>query len=503
MAGESRRKSVLAIVEEVTEGTPVFPSSGTDYVAIQQGFTMEPENEILENEEISPVIGVAKPIIKKTKTTSEVSHYLRGSGQIATEPNYGKLIKGALGTRVAAHANDRLTTTGGTAGTATEDAVINLASGGGDFERGKAVLYDKTYIRNVMSVSTNALSLGFNLPNAPVTGKTTGRAILYKPADTLPSFSFFEFMANGAAVQLGAGMKFDSMTISIEAGKLINCKFAAKGTSYYFDPIELTASNNKLDIEDDSAEVNVVVPVGVYLDPHELAEAIGNACASAGYPDTITVSYTDTGAAAGKFTFASDGTELNLLWNTGVNTAQTIGAVLGFNVAADDTGSLSYTSDNEKSWVSPYTPTPDSNVSPLAATNTELMMGTRDRYGCAGVRTCEIKVTNEFKDDEFVCGNDERILINRTIEVSLNTRLTRHDAMAFKKFRTGEEVRFQFSAGRKVGSQWVEGSIVNAFSPQMVITNFQPTGDDTVDLNIGLRAYVQADGLREFYMNKI
>ena len=39
---EITRKSRMAIVEEVTEGTPVAPSAGTDYLSVQEGFSTSP-----------------------------------------------------------------------------------------------------------------------------------------------------------------------------------------------------------------------------------------------------------------------------------------------------------------------------------------------------------------------------------------------------------------------------------------------------------------------------
>jgi hypothetical protein len=503
MSSESRRKSLLAIVEETTEGTPVLPTSGSDFVALQQGFTMQSEPQSEENQEILGVIGESAPIVKRSKSTAEISHYMRHSGVIATEPNFGKLLRGVMGEKVAAHATNRTTTVGSTAGTASANAVLKLGAGGSDYERGKATMYDNTYIRNVLSVSGNDLTVGFNYPTAPVTGKNTGRAILYKPADTKPSFSFFEYLANGLGIQCGAGMKFDSMTITIQAGKPINAKFSAKGTSYLFDPIEITASNNKLDLYDGSTEFNITVPAGVYLDPHDFIQAVESAISSASYTNVATCIYNDAGTNAGKFTITFAGGTNNILWFTGVNTAQTIGEVMGFDVSADDTASLTYTSDDEKDWASPFTPTADSNVTPLMATDTELMIGSRDRYSCLGVRTSEIKITNNFKEDEYVCGNDERTLIGFLVEIQNNMRGTRHDAAFFRKMRLDENVMYQFSAGRKNGSRWIDGSVFNAFSPQMKVTSAVVSGDETVDLDVGLKAFVTADQLREFYMGLI
>ena len=94
--------------------------------------------------------------------------------------------------------------------------------------------------------------------------------------------------------------------------------------------------------DDGGGEENVSVAAKSYKDPYELAAAIQTAM-NAATADNITVSYDDV---AGKYTIASDGVTLSLLWNTGTNTAETIGAKLGYSVAADDTGATSYEADN-------------------------------------------------------------------------------------------------------------------------------------------------------------
>ena len=56
--------------------------------------------------------------------------------------------------------------------------------------------------------------------------------------------------------------------------------------------------------------------------------------------DTITCTYSTT---TGKWTIASDGGTFELLWDTGASSATSIGAAIGFDTSADDTGSTSYT----------------------------------------------------------------------------------------------------------------------------------------------------------------
>lgn len=105
---------------------------------------------------------------------------------------------------------------------------------------------------------------------------------------------------------------------------------------------EITASNNKLDFKETSggSEVTATIPVGNYS-VSLLEETIKLAMDSiSGVGATYTVSYD---ADTGLWSIATDLAFLSLLWNTGTNTANSIGAILGFGTDADDTGSTSYT----------------------------------------------------------------------------------------------------------------------------------------------------------------
>jgi hypothetical protein len=88
--------------------------------------------------------------------------------------------------------------------------------------------------------------------------------------------------------------------------------------------------------------------------------------------EVFTVTYSDS---TGKFTITyANAATLSLLWNSGANTAQSIGTKLGFLVAADDTGSLTYTSDNAQTLTASYVPSYDA-VDPLIFKSAELFIG--------------------------------------------------------------------------------------------------------------------------------
>ena len=77
---EKNRASSLAIVREVTSGTPVAPTAGTDFIALQEGFSLNPNFQTLENAEIRSSIGLSKLIQGLESPEGSFDHYLRHSG---------------------------------------------------------------------------------------------------------------------------------------------------------------------------------------------------------------------------------------------------------------------------------------------------------------------------------------------------------------------------------------------------------------------------------------
>lgn len=498
------RTSRIAVVEESTAGTPLAPSSGAQFVGAQEGFEFSPEFDTQESAELSSSVGAKAPILGIEQPTASLSHYIRHSGVEATAPNYDQLIKSAIGDRVAAAA-EVLTAAASTAGSSSAAAVLKLVSGT-NAERGKAYLIkDPTNgynIRNAQSVSTNDVTLGFNLAAAPAAGVATGRSILYKPADTLPSNSLWGYISNGAAVELMAGARCTEMSIEANTGELLNGSFSFAGTGYYFDPIQIASTDAKLDFNETGPTLRAAtIPVKMYKDPHELAAAIQSAMNDVA-TDAITVTYSDS---TGKYTITSAGTLLELLWNTGTNTANTIGDKIGFSTAADDTAALTYTSDNAVSWASPYTPTADSNINPLAVKYSEVMLGTFADYGCAGAQNFTLTVSNELQDVLDICaesGVAAKLLSQRIVTIETTLTLSKNDAIKFTKFRQGDDVRFAFTGGIKSGGNWVAGRCVNFYLPQCKISSFQRSeSDGIVTMDLTLQAYVGSDGLGEVYVN--
>lgn len=498
MANEiSKRASVLAVTLEVTEGTPVAPTAGTDFVPLQDDFSFESAFEELTSAELNGSIGQAKTIIGVENPTGGTSVYLKGSGTQGVEPGFGKFMYSTMGAKSVA------STEYDTVSSSTISLVKVNTGEGATFERGEALLVkDATNgysIRNILSISSDDLTLGFNLPFAPGTSVNLGKAVLYKPADTQPSLTLTEYEGNGGLVQMMAGSKVTTAAITADPNNLLVARFDLEGTSYYRDPFYVSSSNRYLDFNIGGSELNASIAIGWYKTPHDLASALQTAAVAAG-GTAVTVVYSDT---TGKFTIAKPSGTLELLWNTGANTANTIGDLLGFLVAADDTGSLSYPADSAISYAAPYTPSYDS-TNPVVAKNGEVYLGAATDISCFGAQNVNITITNTLASLPDICevsGRRAKRATARSVEMSIVATASKYDVSKFEKFRNGTNTPFMMNIGEKSGGNWVAGKCVNFYCPTATISaDVVADTDDVTVFNLTVRPYVE-NGAGEFYIN--
>ncbi len=108
----------------------------------------------------------------------------------------------------------------------------------------------------------------------------------------------------------------------------------------------INASKKKIDFEETGATPLVATLVEGAYNADSLSAEIKTQLDAAG-ASTYTVTYSDS---TNKFTIVSNGAGgagiLTLLWDSGANKANSVGDTIGFDESADDTGGLTYTSDN-------------------------------------------------------------------------------------------------------------------------------------------------------------
>lgn len=503
------KRTLFAVVEESTEGTPLDPSSGSDFVSLHENFSMSPAFEKERDLELNST-GVSRPDSLGNETPSATcDHYFRHSGVEATEPIFGRLLKAAFGSRTAAPSN-YATAAGSTAGTSSVRGILKLASGGGAAgQRGQAYLiqdYTNGFsIRNAYSISGDDISMSFNLANAPASGINTGRAIVYKMSSEPTALTLHAYRGNGGAHDVMTGARVSSFGININATQAIVCNFKLDGLGYYFNPIRVGALNY-LDFYDGVTVRSVALTQMLYKSPHDAASALQTLMNAAGSSDTFTVKYYSRGTDAGKFNISSSGGTFELRFATGPNTASTLATVFGYT-ATNKTGATNYTSQSVQNWAAAYTPSVDSDTSKLIAKSNELMIGSFDEYTCAGAVSASLSLNKTVVDLEDLCaetGVEAKFEDVRDSRLKVVLNMKQHEAKNWYNFRNEQVVSAAFNGGPKIGGNWVAGKCVNFYMPRAKIVDFKISGDTNVRIEIELQAYAEgASETSEVYGNLV
>lgn len=495
------RNSVMALKKETTEGTPIAPTVSGDYVALQDGFTMDPSFATLENANLTGSIGKSKTVLGLEEPTASFDHYVRGSGVEGTAPNFGPLMENVFGSE-AERVTERDTVAASTV------SVLKVDAGEGvEFSRGDAVLVKHPAagfeVRNVFSVATDDLTLAQDLNLAPGTGVNLGKNVKYSPVDSgHPTHSVWLYRGNNAAgaVELMAGSRVTEMSIDVTAGEFVNGSYTLEGNEYFYDPVEITATDVSFDFNDGSPRAGLIT-AKMYKDPYEVAAAVETTMNLLS-ADTITVVYDDT---TGTYTVTSDGATLELLPATGAGTANEGWSSLGFGTS-DLTGALTYTAATALDKSSPQTATFD-DADPLVAKSNQLMIGPDGQdIACFEASTVSMTLSNTKADILSVCadsGKSGSIITEREATIEVTALLKDHQAEEFKNFRSGDNMLFTFNFGEKSGGNWVPGKTMNVHSPTCTITSFSLGDvDGLVTLDMTLTTYVNS-GLGEFYINQL
>lgn len=489
---ELKRASVFGIKEETTVGTLIALTSGDNFMPLRPDFGQSLTFEEIETDELLNDIGMSEPTLGKETPSGSHTMYLKHSGVEGQEPETGLLYESCLGSKTV-NATQYNTVSSSTT------TVINVDTGeGANFYQGQALLIkDATNgysIRNVESISSDALTLNFALSNAPASGVDLGKAITYLPTSSgHPSFSAWLYYGNGSAVSAVAGCQASSLTFDFPANQPASVSVTYEGTSGFYNPFVITSSNNKLDMTDDGGTIVATIAVGTYKTPIALASEITTKATAASVGsgnDTITCTYN---SVTGKFTLASNGTTFSLLHNSGANTANKIGTILGYVTASDDTGSTSYIADNSITLSAAYTPTYD-DQDVIIVKDSELMIGTQTENICRCANNVSITVDRPSSDVDDICsisGTSEKIPESRAVTLTATLILKKYESSLFDKFINNTDVSVMLNAGKKDSSRnFIAGRCANFFMQKAKISSHTVEGDSYLTVNLTAKGFV-------------
>lgn len=504
---ELNKATVFAIKRETVIGTPVIPASGADFIPLKSGYAMNFEMEQLENTELLNNLGMAKSYTGKENPTGTHPIYMKGSSVAGTAPEYGLMLESLMGGfKDCVEYN---TVAGSTVG------VVNVDAGEGvDNPVGKALLLKDSIngyaIRNIASVSTDALSLNFNLSGAPALGVDLGQAQFYYPTTSgHPSYTSWLYRANGGALEMVAGCKTTSASINLTAGQQAEMEFSYAGTAYYFNPIVITATNKFIDVTDDIGTFSVTLTEKIYKSPEDLCDEIASKMTVAGASsgaDTYTCTFSST---SGKFTLTSNGTVFSILWKTGAHGSDLldthVGTTIGFSDAANDTGALTYTSDNAITYTASYTPSYD-NADNVIIKGAELFVGSATDNVCMKASTVTVNIDGTLTDIDSICATSgllEKLLTARSVGMTATVLLEKHEVQSFDKMINNTSTQGMINFGPKDGAgNWIEGKCVNIYLGNCSITNRVLGGEDYVTVELTLKPFVTGTR-QDIYINYV
>lgn len=98
MSDSIKNTTKLAIMTEVTEGTYLAPASAAAFISpLSDGLEITPQKELLERKNMNSSIGKSTPRSGMKSVTAAVSVEAKAHGTAGSEPEYGPLMKAALG----------------------------------------------------------------------------------------------------------------------------------------------------------------------------------------------------------------------------------------------------------------------------------------------------------------------------------------------------------------------------------------------------------------------
>jgi hypothetical protein len=190
------------------------------------------------------------------------------------------------------------------------------------------------------------------------------------------------------------------------------------------------------------------------------------------------------------------------LWSTGTNAANSIGTKIGFAVAADDTGALTYTSDNAQVYSAPHTPSFDA-VDNIVLKANELFIGSATDNVCLKAATASVNIDNETADIDSLCSDSgllERLITARNVTFSCEIVYDKHQVKLIDALLQNKSLSVMLNVGPKVGGNWVPGKCVNFYIPNAKVTSAPVGGTDAITVSLELAANVTSE-VEDIYVN--
>lgn len=486
------RQGTLALVEETKSGVLEKPAANTDFVALQPDIAITPVQETLANEQLQASLMASKNILGRQTATFSMSHYFK-SGEVTggnpAAPDYGLMLKAAMGSLKEVTSEQAITSV-------TDEKTFAVADAS-QYSKGDTLLIQTTsgnHARPIAGISTNIITLGFELPTLPNVGALIGLPVTYaalNDSNQIPTLSAWHYMNN--TIQAVPGVRMESVDISMPAGELINASFSGSGLGYYKDALIIDATNDQLNIEISATPHSASIPQQAYHDEYELAEACAlalNAIPATGV--VFSVSYNDNGkfTFTGDSAFALDGTQANTILPT-----MAFDAVLTAELT-------SHTSPNLIDLTSGLSPVYDDSQ-PLASKSNLLLIGKANKNECVNNASVDIALANTKADLLDACEASAigaTILNERTNTWTVVTWVQEYESRFFRDLRKGETISIFVAASEIEGGQFTKGKTASCYASHATVNDIAiADSDGAAQITMEITAFNPGDSTESFY----
>lgn len=183
--GVLKNRTLCAVVKEVTEGVPVDPSVGSEFIQILEGISNDPAKELVERAVITPLKGKIQPRTSTKSSSGSLPVEWKSSGtEGAADLETDVLYESLLGGKRSNGARDSIEATS----TVSNFLITGHTYAKGDFlhvlESGAHHL---CFVKEVVDVDN--ITITPPMPLAPTPGTEIAESTVYFAADNEPTFT--------------------------------------------------------------------------------------------------------------------------------------------------------------------------------------------------------------------------------------------------------------------------------------------------------------------------
>jgi len=226
--GVLKNKTLVALVEEVTEGTPIDPSAGAEFIQVLDGITNDPAKELVERAVITPLKGKIQPRTSTRSASGSLPLEWKASGtEGADDLEAGIAYEALLGGKTQISARDEVE--------ATSTASAFLVTGHGltvgmflhILEPGAHHL---AFVKSVEGVDDFTITPP--MPGAPTPGTEYAKSTVYFADDNEKTFTETIYWGDEIKEQIDGVRPASCSFENIVTGQTPNASFSLQGLNF-------------------------------------------------------------------------------------------------------------------------------------------------------------------------------------------------------------------------------------------------------------------------------